>query len=400
MSSEGMLQKLVNIDGANRQDCSGTVAWAVVRFGCKQTEGRTEAMETPHERALRDIEEVFGDRLKSAGPAPPGVPDIGDTLASVSPMNAEEVKLLAEVAGRYSVPLVALGAGTASKADVEGGALLIHFDLMRGLRLPEHEDPWVEAEPGASWLQLDDLLRTRGWGLAVFPTSAPRATVGGWLAMDGLGVGSFEYGWLSENVLSAGVVMSGGELVEVAGEEVRSFVGPGAAGIIVGAKLRTRQAYADVPFGAAFGSADDLTGAVAGMAEVGLPLWHLAFLNPGMAHARNLGENFLLFGAYPAERAGEVEGRLQSVVGSSRGRALSAAEAHRAWGERFFPVTPSGLPPRFPAVSRDLVSLVDFPQKLSEVENRPGNPTIQGTVARSGEVLLLSLEDQEEDPVR
>jgi hypothetical protein len=133
---------------------------------------------------------------------------------------------------------------------------------------------------------------------------------------------------------------------------------------------------------------------------VGPPLWHLAFLNPGMAHARNLGENFLLFGAYPAERAGEVEGRLQSVVGSSQGRTLSAAEAHRAWGERFFPVTPSVLPQRFPALSRDLVSLVDFPQKLSEVEDRPGTAAIQGTVARSGEVLLLSLEDHEEDPVR
>ena len=106
-------------------------------------------METPHERALRDIEEVFGDRLKGAGPAPPGVPDIGDTLASVSPMNAEEAKLLAEVAGRYSVPLIALGGRTASKADVESGSILIHFDLMRGLRLPEHEELWVEAEPGA-----------------------------------------------------------------------------------------------------------------------------------------------------------------------------------------------------------------------------------------------------------
>jgi FAD/FMN-containing dehydrogenase len=80
--------------------------------------------------------------------------------------------------------------------------------------------------------------------------------------MDGLGVGSFEYGWLRENVLSASVVMPGGELVEVAGEGVRSFVGPGA-GIIVGASLRTRRADADVPFGAAFGSADDLTGAAA-----------------------------------------------------------------------------------------------------------------------------------------
>jgi FAD/FMN-containing dehydrogenase len=49
-------------------------------------------------------------------------------------------------------------------------------------------------------------------GLAVYPTSAPRATVGGWLATDGLGVGSFEYGWLRENVLSASVVLPGGEL--------------------------------------------------------------------------------------------------------------------------------------------------------------------------------------------
>jgi hypothetical protein len=89
-------------------------------------------MESPHERALRDIEHVFGDRLKCGGPAPPGVPDAGDTLASVSPMSAEEVKLLAEVAGRYSVPLVALGAGMASKPDPEGGSILIHFDLMRG----------------------------------------------------------------------------------------------------------------------------------------------------------------------------------------------------------------------------------------------------------------------------
>lgn len=37
----------------------------------------------------------------------------------------------------------------------------------------------------------------------------PRATVGGWLATDGLGVGSFEYGRLRENVLSASVVLPG-----------------------------------------------------------------------------------------------------------------------------------------------------------------------------------------------
>src|SRR5918995_4757341 len=262
---------MVNMDGTNRQDCPGTVAWAVVGFRYNRTQGRTQAMESFNERALREMEEVFGDRLERRGPVSPGASDVGDALASVSPMSAEEVKLLAEVAGRYSVPLVALGARTISKPDPDGGGILIHFDLMSSLRLPEHEEPWVEAEPGALWLQLDDLLRARGWGLAVYPTSAPRATVGGWLAMDGLGVGSFEYGWLSENVLSASVVLSGGEIVEVSGEEVRSFIGPGASGIIVGAKLRTRQAHADVPFGAAFGSAEGITGAVAGENRGGPP---------------------------------------------------------------------------------------------------------------------------------
>jgi FAD/FMN-containing dehydrogenase len=353
-------------------------------------------MKSSHERALRDFENVFGDRLKRGGPAPLGVPDAGDALASVSPMSVEEVKLLAEVAGRHSVPLVALGAGMASKPEPEGGGILIQFDLMRGLRLPEREESWVEAEPGTSWLQLDDLLRARGWGLAVYPTSAPLATVGGWLAMDGLGVGSFEYGWLRENVLGASVVLPGGELVEAAGEEVRSFVGPGSAGIIVGAKLRTRRAEADVPFGDAFGKADELTGAVANIVEMGLPLWHLAFLNPGMAHARNLGENYLLFGAYPAERAGEIDGDLRNVIASSRGRALSAAEAQRAWGERFFPVTPSALAPRFSVLSRELDSLAELPEKLGEVEVRPGNVAVQGTFVQSGEVLLVSLEDHEE----
>jgi FAD/FMN-containing dehydrogenase len=129
--------------------------------------------EAPREEdALKTLEHSFGDRVKR-GPVWGEGLDTEDALASVLPMNAEEVRLLAEVAGRYSVPLLALGAGTASTPGSEGGSILIHFDLMRSLRLPEHEEPWVEAEPGASWLQLDDHLRARGWGLAVYPTSAP-----------------------------------------------------------------------------------------------------------------------------------------------------------------------------------------------------------------------------------
>ena len=110
---------------------------------------------------------------------------------------------------------------------------------------------------------------------------------------------------------------------------MRSFLQPGASGIIVGAKLRTRQADPDAPFGAAFGSAGELACAVVGVVA-GLPLWHLAFLDPGMAYARNLEESFILFGAYPAHRRDKIEQELDDVLASCQGRLLPAAEAYKA----------------------------------------------------------------------
>ena len=245
------------------------------------------------------------------------------------------------------------------------------------------------------WLQLDDELRVRGRGLAVYPTSAPRATVGGWLATDGLGVGSFEYGWLSENVLSASVVLPGGERREAAGEELWSLIGSGGgSGIVADVRLRTRRAESDSPFAAALSNADDLASCVAGLSRSGVPLWHLAFVNPTMARARRLEENYVLFGAYPQERAPAVEASLRDAIEPHRGRILPAAQAHRVWGERFFPIAPSHPTPS--PVARELTSVEELPAALGRESIEPEHIALQGTVARSAEVLLLAIEDPEE----
>jgi FAD/FMN-containing dehydrogenase len=228
------------------------------------------------------------------------------------------------------------------------GSILVRFDLMRGMRLPEHEEPWVEAEPGATWLELDDNLRVRGRGLAVYPTSAPRATVGGWLATDGIGVGSFEYGRLYENVLSASVVERGGGLREIGGEELGYFFGPGRArGVVVGARLRTRRRGEDRVFAVAFEDARDLAGAVGDLVSSDAPLWHLAFVSPVMAAARGLRASFLLFGVYPNWKDEEAWWELRRrVIKTHGGTELDAREAGRVWGERFFPVAPVMRPLR------------------------------------------------------
>ena len=52
-------------------------------------------------------------------------------------MNAEEVELLAQVAARHSVALLALGAGTAPDSGAEKRGIADRFDLMRRTRLPD-----------------------------------------------------------------------------------------------------------------------------------------------------------------------------------------------------------------------------------------------------------------------
>ena len=144
--------------------------------------------ESSHEQALKILEKTFRDRIRR--PTEENETKSG-ALASVLPLHAEEVELLAREAARYSIPLAAVGGGTSPEPVSEEGKVLVRFDLMRGVRLPHRDMGWAEAEPGTPWLKLDEELRLRDMGLAVYPTSVPRATVGGWLATDGLGVGSF-----------------------------------------------------------------------------------------------------------------------------------------------------------------------------------------------------------------
>lgn len=342
-------------------------------------------MKNSHEEeALRTIKETMGDRLRSR-PREDSSPD--GALASALPVSAEEVEFLATVAERCSIPLVALGGGTTPglQPAVEG-SILIRFDLMRGLRLPDADEPWAEAEPGALWLQLDNNLRVRGRGLAVYPTSAPRATVGGWIAQDGLGVGSFEYGWLGENVLSADVVLPGGERRVLRDDELKTAVNAG--GVIVGARLRTRRAERDQLFGLSFSEPEALAAAIEELLRADAPLWHVAFLNRELARFRGLGEDHLLFGAYPAERAAKAEEALREAA-KLGGREMPPAEAYRTWGERFFPVAPAHpMPAR---AERVLSTVAD----VAEALGRNAALAVQGTVAASGEVLLLTFDARE-----
>jgi FAD/FMN-containing dehydrogenase len=266
---------------------------------------------------------------------------------------------------------------------------------MRQIRIPEGEEGnRVEVEPGVTWWTLEERLREKSMGPRVYPTSAPRSTVGGWLAENGIGVGSYEYGWLLQNVLSVEAVLAGGErsIIE-GGETLRHFVGSrGSMGLVVRAWLSTRRASGDVPVAALFRDAGDLGKVVVDLDRGGVPLWHLGFLNAAMARARRFEIGPVLFGAYPKERAPWIEGALQSVVESHRGEILPRKEAQRVWEQRFFPVSHLGPIPR---PGRALVRGERLAETMLELEKELAGVAIQGSVSRWGEVSLLAFDPAE-----
>jgi FAD/FMN-containing dehydrogenase len=337
---------------------------------------------------LEELEGCFGDRYEAHPGRTRGVGY--DPVAVVSPVSVEEVELLAELAGRHSVRLAPEGAGTAPVPGRPPGEVSVRFDLMREVSVPRPPDHLVEVQPGMSWLQLEGHLRGHRRGLRVYPSSAPQATIGGWVALDGLGIGSFEYGRLWENVVSVDVVSARSGLRTVRGAELPQVIKPGyPEALVVGATLRTRQSDGDTPFAAAFDDPEDLTRAVSGIRQAGVRLWHLGLLNAVMAHARGQEGRCLLFGAYPAERGPEAEGPLWAKIEAGGGRRLPAAAAYRLWAERFFPVDPARATP-FP--DGMLVQVDRLASALQRFENMPEPVALQGSVSRSGEVVLLSLD--------
>lgn len=266
--------------------------------------------------------------------------------------------------------------------------MLAGTEMMRKVRFPDDGRSRVEVEPGVLWLELEDELRSSHRALTVYPTSAPRATVGGWIARDGIGVGSFAYGWLRENVLSAEIILPDGRLRTLEGDDLDLAVGAmGRTGVIVRATMKLRETKGDRPFAATYARPEALQSTINSLLERRPPLWHLGFMNPPMASAMLSREEYLIFGAYPASGAAAAESELAQTLSESRGSPLDPAEAYRIWGGRFFPVAPARPTP---APGRVLVPASRIGAVIDNPRSGFTEPALLGSVARDGSALVLT----------
>jgi Fe-S oxidoreductase/FAD/FMN-containing dehydrogenase len=163
----------------------------------------------------------------------------------IKPKTTKDVLDVIKLAWSRDIPITPRGAATYGfgGALVTKGGIVLDIRSLDKVHNLDSEGNIVTIQPGITWLKLKRYLESRGHTLLTHPSSAPSATVGGWIATGGYGYGSLKYGHILDSIVELEVVLPSGRVVVAPSEEypLDLFIGTeGTFGVITQVKLRVR----------------------------------------------------------------------------------------------------------------------------------------------------------------
>jgi Fe-S oxidoreductase/FAD/FMN-containing dehydrogenase len=340
--------------------------------------------------------------------AMPGLfkPLVGNTTpeAVVQPQDEEELTELVRWAAAHRIPLVPRGKGSSGYGGVipTKGGLVVDFYRMKKVLDVDPKAETVTVEPGITWEQLDTQLKPKGLTLRLYPTSYPSSSVGGWLAQGGAGIGSYEFGWFIDNVVSARVVLSSGEVRELAGKDLELVSDAGGVTGFISRVTVKVQKLEDLEVAAvACPDAELLTRVFRQLIEGKLPLWSVIFINPKMAELKNKAPVRTHYG-HPAERKvilpaayvvtlafrkkdkAAVLAALPEILKPCQGEILSDRIAAHEWENRFKLMIVKRLGPSL-VPAEVVVPLDKLGPVMEEIEAKIKQPVVkEGIIVPNG----------------
>lgn len=349
----------------------------------------------------------------------------------VQPVNVDSLQKLVRIARKNKEPLVPRGNGTSGW----GGAIpskrgiCVSMGQMKSILHMDDYSCTVTVESGITWRELLMALQRLGMTVPIYPTSATAATIAGFVASGGLGIGSAKHGNIIDQVVGLEAVLPNGKLVRAGKLELGPRDDPlapqakegtewlesilegtnigimsllagtyGVFGIITKATLRLIPRLQLQPFGCTFPGMQELVDAAHEIVDKTLP-YHLRFLDSN--HTSKLSSligfpnewgRFVLVGAlhgtiYDNEDGLEEIGR---IVLEKGGSLLDTKRADFYWSERLYPLRfkrqgPSLVP------AEVLVPLENVPELHTETLSilRKSNIAVEGTVGPDGSTSYL-----------
>ncbi len=140
----------------------------------------------------------------------------------IRPGHTEEVAQMVRKAIATKKPIVPRGAGTwglGGCVPVKGGYVLDMTAMNKVVSIDE-KNLTATVQPGITWKALSDALDAKGLFLPCYPSSAPSATIGGWLGTGGTGIGAYKYGTGGDLVRDLEVVLPTGAIIHTGDRRV------------------------------------------------------------------------------------------------------------------------------------------------------------------------------------
>ncbi len=331
-------------------------------------------------------------------------PLVGNTIpdAVAQPTSEKELQELVKWAAEQSIPLTPRGKATTGYGGVlpikQG--LVVDFYRMKDILSIDPKAMTATVQPGIVFEKLDRELLKQGLTLRLYPSSYPAASVGGWLAQGGAGIGSFESGWFRDNVIKARVVLPDGSVRILEGKDLDlvSEAG-GITGLISEVTLRVQpQENLDI---VALGSSDtaSMQGLIQSLVDEKLPIWSLIFINPLMAELRNvvplrehlehavekrvlLPKLFITTIAFRSKDRSVVMNKLPEIIKRFKAEKLPDDIAQHEWENRFKIMAVKRLGPSL-VPAEVVVPLSNLAKMMDELERVVKQPLVkEGIIVR------------------
>jgi len=373
----------------------------------------------------KDLENQFANRVNfeqlerkiyahNMGVMPSMVkPLVGNPVpdAIVQPITEQELVNLVKLAQREKLNLTPRGKATSGYGGVlpvEGG-LVVEFNRMNKIININTEQRTATVESGVVWKELEYHLNQQDVTLALYPTSFPASTVGGWLAQGGAGIGSYEFGYFSDNVISARVVLPDGSIKEFAGQDLAMISEMnGTTGLISQIVIRVKPLMPMHINAVAFSTLENMVDFMEGLYHRKVMLWSVSFINPEAVRMKNklpphlhhgkpdehvhkviLPEKYIAILSCTSERCDLIMNEVKELSTVNQGIFLSEEIAQHEWTARFEPMRAKRIAPSL-IPSEIVVPIEKLAQVIREIDTEIKHPFIlEGFATNRREFVLL-----------
>ncbi|MDH4212645.1 MAG: FAD-binding oxidoreductase [Candidatus Thorarchaeota archaeon] len=369
------------------------------------------------------------------------LPDLAHQIVSprfdvvTQPVDVLSLQNLIIYAIENGIPIVPRGNGTSGwgGAIPTRGGLCISLSAMSGILYFNEFESAVTVETGITWRDLLAFLERLGFTLPVYPSSATAATVGGFVASGGLGIGSTRNGDILKQVIGIEAILPNGKIVRLgrllldsktdplrekveegnswlseklsdAGlgspeQETKLFTGTyGTLGIITKVTLKTIPNLQLIPFSCSFDRMTDLVRAADRILSEVKP-YYMRFLADNytsklraLSEYENESGKYILTGAlldtiYQNEDNIEI---IKTVTNEEKGYVLDDKRSWFYWSERLYPLRikrhgPSLVPAEMLAPMNMLPEILE----KTKAELRNSKVAIEGTLSNDGTTSFM-----------